>query len=115
MKQKPLAILSKWFCVCSLIYKNGFSCIVSEFRIKVWSVPTKLAWPGIPGLSVKKTGNNKKQRNIYAIWPHWEEEQMSFSDPKSIFGVPTCDFDLNRGLKKCVIKQHCFQCGPVHH
>lgn len=41
MKQKPLATLPKWFCVCFLIYKNGLSCVIREFRIKVWSVPTK--------------------------------------------------------------------------
>lgn len=68
-----------------------------------------------PVYQLKRQVTIESKERFMQYGPTGKRNKWDSVTPKSILGVPACNFDLNRGQKKCVIKQYCFQCGPAHH
>lgn len=56
-----------------------------------------------PGSQLKESNEQQKaEKGVYLMWPHWEEEQIDQGLPQLCFGVPGERFKLKWGPGTCI-------------
>ena len=81
-------------------------------QVRAWAPPatTSWAWPLVLKASFKETRQREEQRlEMWAMWPHWEKEQMNRSSEPQVHQGP--GMGLNRGQEVHIHDQ--FLCLPL--